>query len=74
MDYCNDIISSIYFEKQDRLMCSVHSINNLLGGNFSTPTLFKSIANDMIQDRYYSQKKPKLSFIKGYFGLLRVVF
>lgn len=46
----------MYFETQDKLMCSVHSINNLLGENVASARIFKSIAHEIIHDKYHSRK------------------
>ncbi len=49
---CGDIAAQIYFEKQEKLMCGLHAVNNLLGSNIATIKSFVKIANDLIDTQY----------------------
>ncbi len=61
MSKCHEIASTIYFEKQSKLMCGLHAINNLLGGRMATSKCFIKLADDMMKQRYHSNTNRKIS-------------
>lgn len=50
---CDDL-SNLYFEKQYKLMCGLHSINNLFGYKIATTQSFIKVAENIIRNVYDS--------------------
>lgn len=51
----------LYFEKQEKLMCGLHSLNNLFGYKVSNVNALINVANDIISRNYYSEPR-KISY------------
>lgn len=64
--------NKVYFEQQKKLLCSVHSINNLFGKKIASFNGFKKTANELIKKKYQSKKnKANGETYRDYYSKLR---
>jgi hypothetical protein len=62
----------MYFEKQEKLLCSLHALNNLFGTKIATFNALKKTANIYIKRLYYSTHRTRNKHTyKEYYSIIR---